>query len=253
MNLTTSDYERAFEQFVETIHDLGENGRSVLLYGSMARNEIIPGHSDLDFWVILAKDVFEDKKQFRQAFEVMVKAGQELAASGLPVIHAFCFYGEDELAWLPKALVPNLQSARSSKIVFGEDVRPQMNSTAASHHLYHSSYFFVMRRQVFLPLTPLLKKETLTQKEAKMILGSLKYVKYIPEAACAALDLWPGEIDAVPQLGEALNLDMSIVDHIAALRTQENPLSDLAQIQNSLRDALYFVEEIHNAILVTKK
>jgi len=249
MKLTTADYEHAFDNFVETIHDLGGNGRSVLLYGSMARGEVIPGHSDLDFWAILAQEVFQDRDRFRQAFNVMIKAAKELAASGLPVIHAFCFYAEDELDWLPAALVPNLKSPRSSRIVFGDDVRPQMSSTNASHHLYHSSYFFEMRRNVFLPLTPLLQKETLTPKEAQYVLGSLKYVKYIPEAACAALDLWPGEINAVPELGQALGLDMEIVARIGALRLEENPLADVALIQRSLRESLQFVETIHDALV----
>ena len=106
-----------------------------------------------------------------------------------------------------------------------------------------------MRRNVFLPLTPLLQKETLTPKEAQYVLGSLKYVKYIPEAACAALDLWPGEINAVPELGRALGLDMEIVARIGALRLEENPLADLALIQRSLRESLQFVETIHDALV----
>lgn len=246
---TTAVYEQALDNFVQTIGRLHENGRCVLLYGSMARGEVIPGHSDLDFWVILAGDVFREKTRFQQAFDVMVSACRELAASGLPVIHAFCYYGEDEIAWLPAALVPNLQSPRSSRIVFGDDVRAHMGSTAASHHLYRTSYFFEMRRHLFLPLTPYLRKGVLTEREVRHILGSLKYVKYLPEAACAALDLWPGEIDAIPRLAQELDVDVGVVARVEALRTRENPLADIEAVQATLRQALRFVEQVHDALV----
>ena len=58
MKLTPADYEQALDNFVQTIGGLRENGRSVLLYGSMARGEVIPGHSDLDFWSSWPKTSF---------------------------------------------------------------------------------------------------------------------------------------------------------------------------------------------------
>ena len=253
MKPSLADYEQALDNFVQTIGGLRENGRSVLLYGSMARGEVIPGHSDLDFWVILAKDVFRDRTRFQQAFAVMLGACQELAASGLPVIHAFCYYSEDEIDWLPAALVPNLRSPRSSRIVSGEDVRAQMGSTAASRHLYRTSYFFEMRHHIFLPLAPYLKKEALAEKEARHILGSLKYIKYLPEAACAALDLWPGEIDAIARLGQELNIDVGIVACVEALRTQDNPLANLEVVQATLRQASLFVEQVHDALVARRQ
>ena len=247
------EYQTAFDHFVTSISRLQENGRSVLLYGSMARGDVIPGHSDIDFWVILADGVLRDQDRFHHAFEVMLTAGRELVASGLPIIHAFCYYGADEIEWLPAALVPNLCSPRSSRIVFGEDVRPQMKSTAASHQLYQTSYFFEMRRQMFLPLTPYLKRETLADKEAQHILASLKYIKYIPEAACAALDLWPGELDAVALLGQELAIDMAVVQRVEAWRTGGNPLSDEAFVQQILREALLFVEQINDKLVVQRQ
>jgi len=243
------EYSQAFDNFVSSISRLGANGRSVLLYGSMARGDIIPGHSDIDFWVILANEVLREKARFQQAFDVMVEAGQELVASGLPIVHAFCYYGEDELDWLPAALVPNLGSPRSSRVVFGKDVREQMSSTTASHFLYRTSYFFEMRRQVFLPLTPYLKNPTLSKKERQHILASLKYIKYLPEAACAALDLWPGELEAISLLGQELNLDMKLVGRVQALRIQEDPLADLEQVHHTLHEALLFVEQVHDALV----
>ena len=162
-------------------------------------------------------------------------------------------HGRFHLGWLPAALVPNLQSPRSSRVVVGQDVRAEMSSTAASHHLYHTSYFFEMRRQLFLPLAPYLQKQALTEKEARYVLGSLKYIKYVPEAACAALDLWPGEIDAVPRLGQELDIDMGIVARVEALRTQESPLADLAAVQATLRQAMLFVEQVHDALVARRQ
>ena len=253
MKPSPADYEQALANFVHTIGRLRQNGRTILLYGSMARGEVIPGHSDLDFWVILAQEVFGDRARFHQAFDVMLGACRELAASGLPVIHAFCYYGEDEIDWLPAALVPNLRSSRSSRILIGDDVRPQMGSTAASRHLYRTSYFFEMRRHIFLPLAPYLKKGALTEKEARQILAGLKYVKYVPEAACAALDLWPGEIDAVPRLGQELNVDVGIVARVQALRTRDTSLADLEAIRATLHQALLFVEQVHDALVARRQ
>ena len=248
MSTPPQEYQAALDKFVHDISRLQENGRSVLLYGSMARGDVIPGHSDIDFWVILADGVLRDRDRFHQAFDVMLVAGQALAASGLPIIHAFCYYGADEIEWLPAALVPNLCNPRSSRIVFGADIREQMGHTAASQQLYQSSYFFEMRRQMFLPLTPYLKRDSLAQKEGQHILASLKYIKYVPEAACAALDLWPGELDAVALLGQEIVLDMSIVPRVESWRTGHKPLADMEAVQRLLREALLFVEEINDKL-----
>ena len=223
MSLTHEDYENTLTKFIHEIGRLNNNGLSVLLYGSMARGDIIPGHSDLDFWVFLKKEALQNPARFREAYRAMVDAANVLADSGLPVIHAFCYYGESELLLLPQALVPNLRNEQSSRIVWGKDIRTQMGSTSASRTFYQTSYFVEMREQMFLPLAAYLGKP-LSEKDCRHIVGSLKYVKYVPEAACAALDLWPGELAAGQRLAEALpKLDMRIVAEVEAFRTGPNP------------------------------
>lgn len=249
MSLTRDDYENALADFIQHIGRLDENGVSALLYGSMARGDIIPGHSDLDFWVFLKKEAFQDLERFRHAYDVMVAAGKTLVAGGLPVIHAFCYYGEHELALLPQALVPNLQSERSSRVVWGQDVRTQMDSTPASRMLYQTSYFVEMREQVFLPLTSLLVKRSLTQSDLQRIVGSLKYIKYVPEAACAALDLWPGEIDAVALLAAQFpQINIALVAEVEAFRTGSNPTADPQKVQQMLQQSLRFVEQLNETL-----
>ncbi|MCP5095967.1 MAG: nucleotidyltransferase domain-containing protein [Chloroflexi bacterium] len=248
--LTVKAYEEALDAFTNTISGLDENGRSVLLYGSMARKEIIPGHSDLDFWVFLQQDAFADRDRFSQAFGTMVAAGKQLLHSGLPVIHAFCYYNEDELDWLPKALVPNLQNEKSSRIIWGDDVRAQMSSTPASREFYRTAYFQEMRRQVFLPMIPFIFQDELNEKLCQMIVGGLKYVKYIPEAACAAFDEWPGEIAAVSRLGELLpHLDMELVRRVELFRTGTAPTAVSTTVQQFLKESLEFVEAVHESLL----
>lgn len=247
---TYTDYQQTLAEFVQRIDQLGENGQSVLLYGSMARDDIIPGHSDLDFWVIVQEAAFHDLDRFQDMFDAFVQAGMALADSKLPVIHAFCYYADDELHLLPQALVPNLRAPRSSRIVWGRDMRPQMDSTPASRELHRTSYFMEMRQQVFLPLYPYLHKAALTAADCKQIVGSLKYIKYIAEAACAALDLWPGELAAISQLDTHLpQVDTRIIAIVEAFRTRTTPTYDPDEVQAMLRQALSFVEDVHAALV----
>jgi hypothetical protein len=106
---------------------------------------------------------------------------------------------------------------------------------------------------MFLPLTPYLKRDSLTEKEAQHILASLKYIKYIPEAACAALDLWPGELDSVALLGRELAVDVDIVQRVETWRTGGNPLADGVLVQRMLREALQFVEQINDKLVIRQQ
>lgn len=58
----TKCYDRALFEFCELLeNEIGDNLKSVILYGSLARNSIIPGWSDLDILIVLT---CEDMNQF---------------------------------------------------------------------------------------------------------------------------------------------------------------------------------------------
>lgn len=249
MTPTITDYKNTLAAFNKEIGQLNENGLSVFLYGSMARDNIVPGHSDLDFWVFLREQAMVDEACFYEALDVMVDAAKVLKNSGLPTIHAFCYYGEDEIGLLPAALIPNLQTDGSSQVTWGEDIRGRLSASIESRAAYRAAYFLEMRQHIFHPLTPLMHKSTLEEKERQWIVGALKYVKYLAEAACAALDLWPGERDAIPVLARELpTIDIGVIERIETFRTGANPTAASAPVRSMLILALEFVEEIHTAM-----
>ncbi len=146
MTLTIARYEETLAEFSHFMAQDERSLRSVMLYGSMARGEVVPGHSDLDFWVFVRHESFADESRFSELLRRLTQAAQILADSGLPVIHAFCYYSDDELDWLPQALVPNLANDASSRVIVGDEIRAELSSTTASRALYRQSYFGEMRR-----------------------------------------------------------------------------------------------------------
>ncbi len=241
----TKVYQEAVSKFTAVIGD-EDQVAAVYLYGSMARGEIIPGKSDVDFWVFVKDDAFESKEAFIKLMAGLVQAGESLAQSDIPDFHAFCYYAESEANWLPACLVPNLQSDASSKLMLGSDRRPTMSSTAASRYTHKTSYFATMRRLMFLPLTPYLQMDTFNEKMTQHILGALKYVKYVAEAACAALSAYPGELAAIDKLGELLpEVETAVIQEIESYRVNYTPERDQPTLKPMLIKALNFIESVH--------
>lgn len=251
MKFTLAHYQTAVENFAATIRSLSNHILSVFLYGSMARGDVIPGLSDLDFLVFLKTDVFTGKARFQQALTTMVEAGKQLKASGLPVIHAFCYYSQSEVAGLPApTLAPNLKSSQTSQIILGRDIRAQIESAAAGRHLYQTSYFFELRRSVFHPLTPYLRQNSLTKQDCEIIVGTLRYIKYLPEAACAALNIWTEEPQAISRLAAAApDIDIKVLEQVEPLWSQDIDSLDRKELQTILQKVLGFVEQVHDRLV----
>ena len=249
MTLTLEDYERAINGFAERVGRIGDDLLAVFLFGSMARDEAIAGYSDLDFWIFLKTAVFTNESAFKQALHTIITAHQYLADEGIPVSNAGCYYSQDKLDSLPAMLTPNLRSSRASRLVWGQDIRGQMKTNPVSRHLHRATTFYEMRQQLYHPLTPYLKHQSLSEKERWHIFTGLQSIKYVPEAACAALDLWPGEHDAITTLTKALpEVDMGIVKRIKLFCAQEGALAELTLLQNRLRETLAFVEQLNDLI-----
>lgn len=247
--ITLQDYQQTLHAFTQKISELDDALLATFLYGSMARGDIVLGHSDLDFWVFVRQSVLADETQFKQVLSHMAECAKLLAQSGLPVFHAFCYYAEDEAQLLPSALVPNLQQEQSSRVIVGEDIRAQLGATAVSRTTHKAAYFAEMRFHIFHPLTPFIYKPDLSQKECGWVLGALKYIKYVAEAACVACDVWCGEQEALTQLGQLLpTIDASIIQQIEAFRTGPNPTDDPKKVHEMLLLALNFVEDVHTAL-----
>jgi predicted nucleotidyltransferase len=241
----TAEYKNALANFTAAIEEAPDVA-AVYLYGSMAREEIVPGQSDIDFWVFVRDEAFADEAAFSKMLNGLAQAGACLAESNIPDFHAFCYYALSEANWLPAALVPNLQSDASSRLILGDDIRPRMSSSEASRYAHKTSYFADMRQHMFLPLTPYLQPVVLDEKAARQILGALKYVKYVAEAACAALAVYPGELEAINKLKELLpQVDTAVIKEIESFRIHYTAERDRDMLQVILLKALTFIESIH--------
>ncbi|MCP4425831.1 MAG: nucleotidyltransferase domain-containing protein [Chloroflexi bacterium] len=249
MKPTLADYEKAIDGFAERVGSLGDDALAVYLFGSMARDEAIAGYSDLDFWIFLKTAVFANESAFKQALKTIIAAHQHLAESGIPVSNAGCYYSQDRVESLPAMLTPNLRSERASRLVFGQDIREQMKTAPFSRHLHRASTFFEMRHQLYHPLTSYLKRQSLNEKERWQLFTGLQYIKYVPEAACAALDLWPGEHGSATALTAALpDVDLGIVGRVKSFCAQEGPMAELPLLQEKLRETLAFIERLNDRI-----
>src|SRR5438477_12993298 len=98
---TVQDYDLAVQEFLADMARLGEDVASVLLYGSIARGDVVAGESDLmDAHVFLQSEVFQEKARFLQCLEVMVISCQRLSQTGLP-FHPYHYFSLDEARLSP--------------------------------------------------------------------------------------------------------------------------------------------------------
>ncbi|MGB9177739.1 MAG: hypothetical protein WCB68_00720, partial [Pyrinomonadaceae bacterium] len=205
MNLTTAeDYDRALRLFLSDIGRLGSDVVSVLLYGSIARGEVVPGESDLlDAHVFLRDEVFQGKDRFLKVLETMVESCRHLSRTGIP-FHPYHYFSLAEADQSPAMYLPTWQSDRTSKVLAGEDLRAQISSRESSHAVAATS-FFEARRVMAHPLAAYLNRRHWTPDERRKIVHRLTSLKkHISIMACFALGVPCEASQAVAELEKAL-------------------------------------------------
>jgi hypothetical protein len=252
MTVTLDDYQNALEAFVADLQDgLGDDLVSVLLYGSLARRDYKPGQSDLmDAYVYLKDEVFVEKERFVKAFAGMVTACDRLSRSGLPYQHPFQYWSRHELNHVPALYRAHWWSDDNSWVVFGDDVRQQMNSTEADIAVARST--FLGARRMGHHLAAYLRKRELTETDCEKMLAGVKLLfKFIPAMACVSLDIWTGPKQAVSSLLQALpDQNAASVDHINAFAQKRTvTLAEAEELREILRETLNFFESVHDEIL----
>ncbi|HJT25947.1 MAG TPA: hypothetical protein VJ784_00960 [Pyrinomonadaceae bacterium] len=252
MTVTVDDYQRAVDDFVEGLRDsLGDDLVSIILYGSLARQECKPGQSDLlDAYVYLKNEVFSDKEKFFKAFETMVRACNRLLLTGLPYQHPFQYWSEDELEHIPALYRAHLESDALSTVLFGKDVRPQMSCTEAELAVAKVSFFEA--RRMGHHLTIYLRKQELTEDDCEKMLAGVKLlVKFLPGIACVSLDILTGPNQAIPSLLKALpDLDAASAQNIEAfIQKRTVTLAEAEDLREILRQTLSFIEDLHDKLL----
>jgi predicted nucleotidyltransferase len=251
MNLTSvEDYEMAIRRFLSDMERLGGDLVSVLLYGSVARGDIVPGESDmLDAHVFLREEVFQSKERFLKVLEIMVEASKHLSQTGIPY-HPYHYFSVAEADRSPAIYLPTWQSDGTSKVLFGEDLRPQISSRESSQAVAATS-FFEARRIMAHPLSLYLSRRHWTPDERRKIVHRLHSLKkHITIMACFALGIPCEASQAVAELERALpGLDTSVLQRIDSFRSQSEPREELNNLREILREMLLFVEHLHDEVL----
>ena len=248
-DLTLADYEAAIEQFADQLGELENDLVALFLFGSMARGEAVAGYSDLDFWIFLATAVFHDETRFKNALKTIIAAHDRLPAQGIPVSNAGCYASQANIERLPALLLPNLQSETASRVVVGENIREQMQTTTDSRRYNGASTFFEMRRFFYHPLAKYLN-QPLDEIARWSIFAGLQYIKYLPEAVCAALDLWPGEHGALAVLAERWpDEDWEIIARVKTFCAQQGVTAVESQMLAHLQETLQFIERLNDRIV----
>lgn len=249
IQLTLADYEQAIDGFAAQLAELGDDLLAVFLFGSMARGEAVAGYSDLDFWIFLATAVFHDETRFTTALQTIINAHHQMGQRGIPVSNAGCYASQANIERLPAMLLPNLLSEAASRVILGQNIRPQMQTTPESRQYNGASTFFEMRRQFYHPLAQYLDCDSLSTEARWEVYAGLQYIKYLPEAVCAALDLWPGEHGAVAVLTERWpDEDWDIVARVKSFCARHGPAAETTELLAHLRETLLFIERLNDRL-----
>lgn len=248
--ITLDDYAQAADAFVESLAPIKKEIKALYLFGSFARGEAVAGYSDLDFWLFFNPDLFQNDQRFTAAIRCLVSAMHQIHQSGIPVHNVCCYASAALIHQMPAMLVSNLKPERGCRLLMGEDIRPQMEADPASQKAHRAASFFEMRRQLYLPLSMFLQRDSISEKEQFIIFQSLQYVKYLPEAACAALNQWPGEVAARQTLQTLLpQIELSPIDEIRQYCIEQGPLAAWGTMKPKLHLALDFVEALNHLLI----
>jgi len=246
MTATVKDYHLAVEGLVEDVSRLGEDVSSVILFGSVARGDVIAGQSDLmDAYLFLRHGVFEDKARFLRALEVLSEAFDRIAEKAPGPFHPFFYWDERD----PVPATFNYELTTVSEVVLGEDIRERIKSTGPSRRAARTA-FFEMRR-LGAQMMVFLRKKELSEDECQAIFRVLIGIRRdLPISACMTLNIWVGQHDAIRELEQALpGLDTGAIESIAWLQRQPQPTADPEQVRGVLNQVVRFVEELNDRLL----
>jgi hypothetical protein len=255
MTVTLEDYWRAVDSFVAAMGPLGDDVRGILLRGSLARDEVVPGQSDLlDALVVVRHGLLEEPAEFRRVVQQILAACAPLAASGIPFDHPPNLFQEEELVDFDAIFGPTLVSPDSSRLLLGEDLRPRVRWSDEGQVVARCAYFSMKRRfmdrlSIFLP--PL---RLSAQQQGLLFDRLVDLSKIFPVIACAALGHSASQKQALAELRRTFpELEFSPFDRITALRKGERSQDSPEELQGLLRSVFELAERIEERILASSK
>jgi predicted nucleotidyltransferase len=246
MTATVKDYHFVVDGLIEDVRRIGDDVRSVVLFGSVVRGDVIAGQSDLmDAYIFLRHEVFEDKQRFLNAIEALSEAFDRIGERAPGPFHPFFYW--DEIDPVPATFKHELTSV--SKVMFGDDLRDRIKATAESRATARTS-FFEMRR-LGSQMMAYLRKKDLTEDDCQTIFRVLIGIRRdMPISACMALNIWVGQMEAIRELEKALpGLDMKAIESIAMLQRQPQPTADPERVRDVLKQVVALVEDLNTRII----
>lgn len=255
MTPTLEDYWRAADSFVTTMGRLGDDLRGILLWGSLARGDVVLGQSDLlDALVIVRRGLLQEPADFDRVVQQILAACAPLAESGLPFDHPPHLYQEEELVDFDPVFGPTLVSPDSSRILVGEDLRPRVLCSEEGRVAAFCT-FLTLKRRFLDRLSFFLPPLRLSEQNQSLVFDRLIDLrKSFPALACAALGRPTSQKHAVAELRQALpDLDFSLFDEITAIRKGERSLGGPEELQSLLRKAIDLTERIEERVLASAK
>lgn len=255
MTPTLDDYWRAVDAFVAAMSRSGDDLRGIVLWGSLARNEAVPGKSDLlDAVVVTADGVLGERERQEQIVQEILDACSAMAETGLPFVHPPHLYGVEEVGDMDDLYRPTLVSPHSSQSLLGEDLRPMMLGSPDGRTIASCAFFAQQRRFMHQLSLFLLPQRTLSEADQGTILHRLTaFRKSFPVLACAAFGRSVNQADALEDLRQALpEIDFSVFDDIGAIRRGERAIGQPEELRTLLQRALDTGEQVNERVLVSR-
>jgi predicted nucleotidyltransferase len=251
MTPTLDDYWRAVDFFVEAMAGLGDDVEGVVLWGSLARGQVIPGKSDvLDIVVVFRDGLLDDLDGYRRAVRAMAGGCAEAARGDLPFSHPPEFRDERELSNEEGLYAGTLASPLTSQILAGADVRERMFSGDEALRVARCG-MLALRRRFLHPLAAFLHAEDLPAADQQALFARMGMVsKGMPVLVCAALGRAVDELTAVAEMRRLLpDFDFGVLDEIVAIRRGERSWGGPGELKDLLRRLFDLLEPLHQAIL----
>lgn len=253
MTPTLEDYFRAVDSFVADMDRLSDDVRGILLWGSLARGEVVLGQSDLlDALVVVRHGLLKEPAEFQRVVEQILIACAPLTSSGIPFDHPPNLFQEEELGDFDPIFGPSLVSPDSSRLLIGDDPRPRVHLSDEGEVVARCAFFSTKRR--FMDrLAAFLPPMRLSSQQQSFLLDKLiDLSKFFPVITCAALGRSTSQKHALTELRQHLSdLDFSPFDVIKALRRGERSLGRPEELQDLLRATFDLSERIEERILAS--
>jgi predicted nucleotidyltransferase len=246
MAATVRDYDVVLDGLLEDVRRMSDVVSSVVLFGSMARGDVLPGHSDMmDVYIFLKPDTFDEKTRFLSSLEVMAEACEKIANASPGPFHPFFYWKEGD----PVPATFHLDLAVHSKVIYGQDKRSGIETTPSSISVARAA-FFEMRR-LGSPLMTYLKKDDLTEQDRQALFNLLMAIKRdLPMLALMVVNIWVVQKESIQALTNAFpDINVEVLNTIAMLQHDESARQDSSLLRQTFRDAMVFVEDLNDRLI----